>query len=248
MATKKTAKEATATNTSANGKMKVRIHFFEYVLATSPNNDQLLSEHIGQNEDDPSKKKEEVENMVDMENDEELSELFEKALTVFPRTKKGDPFFWDYQWKGFMKEKASFLRKNDVGAKTESSGIKAFKKEIDGNIFIFPRRIVIHTDDPITICQRPLRASGPQGERVALSASEQIAARATCDFTITYLIAAREAAIREWLDYGEFHGTGQWRNSGAGRFLWEELDDEGNQIGGNYNEEYYNELLEEYEL
>ena len=33
-----------------------------------------------------------------------------------------------------------------------------------------------------------------------------------------------EKAVREWLDYGKFSGIGQWRNSGHGRFTWEELD------------------------
>lgn len=32
---------------------------------------------------------------------------------------------------------------------------------------------------------------------------------------------------------GKFNGYGQWRNSGKGRFLWDELDKDGNVIGGN---------------
>ena len=31
--------------------------------------------------------------------------------------------------------------------------------------------------------------------------------------------------VREWLDYGRLNGIGQWRNSGKGRFVWEELSD-----------------------
>lgn len=30
-------------------------------------------------------------------------------------------------------------------------------------------------------------------------------------------------AVREWLDYGILRGIGQWRNSGMGRFTWEEI-------------------------
>lgn len=30
-------------------------------------------------------------------------------------------------------------------------------------------------------------------------------------------------AVREWLDYGMLRGLGQWRNSGKGRFTWEEI-------------------------
>lgn len=39
--------------------------------------------------------------------------------------------------------------------------------------------------------------------------------------------------IKEWLDYGELRGFSQWRNSGKGRYVWDELDKNGNIIGGN---------------
>ena len=32
-----------------------------------------------------------------------------------------------------------------------------------------------------------------------------------------------ETVLREWLDYGALRGLGQWRNSGKGRFTWEEI-------------------------
>ena len=35
---------------------------------------------------------------------------------------------------------------------------------------------------------------------------------------------SHEKLVREWLDFGCFNGLGQWRNSGKGRFTWEELD------------------------
>lgn len=31
--------------------------------------------------------------------------------------------------------------------------------------------------------------------------------------------------VREWLDYGQLRGLFQWRNSGKGRFVWEEVED-----------------------
>ena len=43
------------------------------------------------------------------------------------------------------------------------------------------------------------------------------------------------ALARECLDYGIYRGIGQWRNSGRGRYMWEELDDGGKVIGGNYD-------------
>ena len=62
-----------------------------------------------------------------------------------------------------------------------------------------------------------------QGERVALSTSEQVPAGSTMDLDIVYLNDSLKDAIIEWLDYGLLRGLGQWRNSGMGRFSWEEI-------------------------
>ena len=99
--------------------------------------------------------------------------------------------------------------------------IKAYKKEIDGLIFVKGREIPIKTDKPITIMQRPLRAQTAQGERVALASSERIEAGATVTFTIMTLRDDLMPVVKEWLEYGALRGIGQWRNSGAGRFSWE---------------------------
>ena len=63
--------------------------------------------------------------------------------------------------------------------------------------------------------------------------SEEIPAGATCEFRVVCLCDDHEKAVREWLDYGRFSGIGQWRNSGKGRMVWDELDATGNVIGGN---------------
>jgi hypothetical protein len=270
--------------------IRAKIYFFEGVLATRPNDDEIFQNFIASNAPDAATRQEEIE-------ETSVDDVFEKGTTVFPRTKKGEPMFWDYQWKGYMKEKCSFIRKNDEelslddlmdlmdipkellwhapetkkkttkkveteevaeeapkkrgrkkktddDASPSCASIKAFRKEIDGNLFVFPRKIVINTNDPITLNQRPLRASSPQGERVALSSSEEIHGGATCDIKVAVMIDDWEDSVRRILDYGIVHGTGQWRNSGAGRFLWQELDADGNQIGGNYTPEAFTELLE----
>lgn len=49
-------------------------------------------------------------------------------------------------------------------------------------------------------------------------------AGATVEFTIQILKDDMETAVREWLDYGRLRGIGQWRNSGKGRFEWEEIE------------------------
>lgn len=43
------------------------------------------------------------------------------------------------------------------------------------------------------------------------------------EFTILLFDEKLEPAVREWLDYGKYSGFGQWRNSGKGRYTWEEI-------------------------
>lgn len=194
--------------------IKVRITTTEEMLGTASANPEIHSEFIASKAPDAPKMAEEVEAVG-------AEEVFEKAMTVFPKV-NGSPIMWDYQWKGFFKDTCSSLRKVTG---TESSKIKAFKKEIDGLIFVEPRAIPITFEGEMGVCQRPLRGQTPQGERIALASSESIPAGATMEFTITCMLDNQEAAVREWLDYGKWRGIGQWRNSGKGRFTWEEVKD-----------------------
>lgn len=93
-------------------------------------------------------------------------------------------------------------------------------------IFVFPRHIEFEGVEEVKECQRPLRAQTPQGERVSLAISEEIPSGASIKFRIECLSDDHENAVREWLDYGKYSGIGQWRNSGKGRFVWEEIEDE----------------------
>jgi hypothetical protein len=71
-------------------------------------------------------------------------------------------------------------------------------------------------------CQRPLRASTAQGERIALAHSETCPAGTAVELEIVCLDKGHEKLVKELLDYGKMRGLGQWRNSGKGRFTWEE--------------------------
>jgi hypothetical protein len=196
-------------------KLKVRITFIEPILGTASANEDIYREFIASKAPDASTTEEEVAALG-------VEEYAEKQMTVFPRTEDGVPFLYDYQIKGFFKDTCGGLKKVSG---TESSKIKAFKKEIDKLIFPEPREIPFENVDAIRECQRPLRASTPQGERVSLAISEEIPAGATCTFEIVLLSDDHEDLVREWLDYGRFSGIGQWRNSGKGRFTWEECSE-----------------------
>lgn len=206
--------------------IKVRVRFIEELLGTAVNDTEVYRNYIASKSPDAMTIEEEVASVG-------VDEYAEKQMTVFPRTEDGKPFLYDYQWKGYFKETCSFLKKVSG---TASSKIKAFKKQIDGLIFIKERKTIINVEGEIKLCQRPLRAQTAQGERVSLACSETIPAGSTNEFTIVLMVDSDETLVKEWLDYGFYHGTGQWRNSGKGRFVWEELDDEGNVIGGNAND------------
>lgn len=193
--------------------IKVKLTFTETVLGTCPGDPDIYRTFVASNSPDAATMEDEVAAIG-------VDGVVEKGKTVFPKLDDGTPFFYDYQIKGFFKDTCGGLRKVK---ETKSSSIKAFKKEIDKLIFVEPRTIPILFDGEMGECCRPLRAQTMQGERVSLALSEQIPAGATCEFTIVLLSDDHEKAVREWLDYGRFSGIGQWRNSGKGRFRWEEI-------------------------
>lgn len=217
--------------------MHVRLTLTEEMLGTNPGDEEVYDRFIASNAPDAPTRQEEIEAFG-------IGDVADKGRTVFPTLEDGTPYMWNYQIKGMFKDSCGMLNRlagkdPETGKKipaNASSKIKAYKKEIDGLIFVKPRKIPIRFVGGVGDCQRPLRAQTAQGERVTLASSDTVPAGATIEFFVCLKSAAHEEAIREWLDYGEDRGLGQWRNSGKGTFLWEELDDYGNVIGGNYEE------------
>lgn len=205
-------------------RMHVKLTFTEPVLGTWPSNQNIAREFIASKSPDAASIEDEVAAIG-------ADAVADKGMTVFPRNEAGQPVLYDYQIKGFFKDACGMLSR--VGGKTEtgkkravneSGKISAYKKVIDGLIFIQPRMIPICCTGDIRECQRPLRAQTAQGERVSLANSEEIPAGSSCEFDVVCLDAAHEAAVREWMDYGQLRGIGQWRNSGKGRFTYEITD------------------------
>lgn len=206
--------------------LKVRITLIDEILGTAPNDQEIYGNFIASKSPDAATREEEVASVG-------VEEVIERGMTVFSRDEEGRPFLWDYQIKGFFKDACGMLQRvtgkdETTGKKkkaaNESSKITAYKKIIDGLIFVFPRKILINFDGEIGSCQRPLRAQTAQGERIALANSETIPAGSTMDIEIKLLSDDHEKAVIEWLDYGFLRGLGQWRNSGKGRFTYEILE------------------------
>lgn len=194
--------------------IRVKVTFSEMILGTASGNPELHKDYIASNAPDAKTKQEEIEELG-------VDGVEKKDMTVFPRLDNGRPFLYDYQIKGFFKNACSTLRKVTG---TESSKIKAFKKEIDGLVFVTPRKIPLIFEGEVGNLQRPLRASTPQGDRVALANSESCPAGTEIEFTIKLLKDDMEGVVKEWLVYGELNGIGQWHNGGYGRFSYEIIE------------------------
>ena len=204
--------------------IRIRITLAEEALGMMPADPKVHEEFIASKAPDAPTRDEEVEAMG-------VDEVVEKERTIFPKLEDGTPFVWDYQIRGFFKDALGMLKR---ATNTKASKVTAHKKKVDGTVFIVERKIpiIMPEDTQYGDCQRPLRASTAQGDRVALANSETIPAGSTFTFTINLLDNSLEDALRECLDYAELRGFFQWRNSGKGIAWWEELDKDGNVIAG----------------
>lgn len=192
--------------------IKVRITFFEELLGTCSGNPELHREFIASKAPDAESMEDEIAAIG-------VDGVVEKSMTVFPRDENGQPFLYDYQVKGFFKDSCGVLRKVSG---TKASKVKAYKKEIDGLLFVSPRKIPLDLHGgKIGVCERPLRASTAQGERIALSSSEEAPKETSIELEISCLTKDMYDLALECLDYGKLRGIGQWRNSGRGRFDYE---------------------------
>lgn len=190
-------------------KVHVKLTFTDDLLGTSSGNPELHREFIASKAPGAAKMEEEVASLG-------VEAVEEKSMTVFPKMADGTPYLWDYQIRGFFKEICGAMR-GIPG--TKSSKVKAYKKKVDNTIFVEPREIPLDLHGmKIADCQRPLRASTMQGERIALANSEVCPQGTTCEFDVLCMVDEDVDMLREWLEYGKYKGIGQWRNSGKGRF------------------------------
>lgn len=194
--------------------IKIKITLTEEMLGMTPTDPEIYDEFIASNAPDAPTREEEIEAHG-------VEAVQRKGMTVFPRLDDGQPFLWNYQIKGFFKDAVGMLRRVPG---TACSKVKAYKKEIDGLLFVKERKVPITVAGEIGTCQRPLRADGPNGSNVALACSETVPAGSSITFTLLLLNDSVEPWATECLDYGVLRGLGQWRNSGKGCFEWQKVD------------------------
>jgi hypothetical protein len=188
---------------------KITLVFTEPLLGTAPMDKEVYSTYIADNRP--------ANGMGEFPSDEVATLNEEKGKTGFHRLEDGTPILYDYVLKGFFKDACGMLSRVDG---SESKKLKAYKKIIDGLVFVYPRQIPIVLSGSISELQRPLRAQTAQGERVALACSEMVPAGSSISFELDVLEdkVLTPALLKEWFSYGGKRGLGQWRNGSYGRF------------------------------
>lgn len=198
--------------------MKVRVTLVEEMLGTSCANPDVHKEFIGSKSKDADKVQEELDALPQ-------EERMEKAVAVFARDETGQPILWDYQVKGFLKDAIGLLLElSDKEVRVGKTKLSKFthKRLVDNYVFVSPRKIRL-SNGCGAICTRPLRADTMKGERVSLASSETVPAGTWFECEITTLAPSLQAMLVDCLNYGALKGIGQWRNSGKGRFTWQEV-------------------------
>jgi len=203
--------------------MKVKLTFTEECLGTKAANKDIFKDFIASKHPSGTPQHDELENAEHRE---------EAGTTIFHR-ENDLPGVYDYQIKGFLKDACGSMNRADK--EERKSGDKflekltAYKTKIDGCIFVTPRFIpfIVQTGTTervlLGICERPLKADTAQGPRVSLCRSETVPVGTSLVFDVRIMAKELKPYVYMLFDYGALRGLGQWRNSGKGRFTWEEI-------------------------
>jgi hypothetical protein len=189
-------------------KMHVKLTFTEPLLGTVPKDPTVYTTFIADNSPEPEVEAGTVPQGATAE---------ERGWTGF-HEEGGKLFLYNYTIKGFFKDACSMLSRIPDSC---SASLTAFRKCIDGLIFIRPRRIPLVLSGPLGQLERPLRAQTAQGERVALARSDTAPIGSSIEFDVECLGGIPVECLDEWLDYGQNRGLGQWRNAEYGTFTAE---------------------------
>lgn len=187
----------------------IKLTFTEPILGTITKDPEVYKNYIAG--------KAALEDEAIAEELETVGKIEERGWTGFHQL-DGKPVLYDYVIKGFFKDACGMLRR---ASDTKSAKLKAYKRVIDGMVFVGPRRIAINVNGEMGVLERPLRAETAQGPRVTVTRSDTCPAGSTIEFDVTILGGVPKSTLVEWLDYGKFRGLGQWRNGGYGSFTYE---------------------------
>lgn len=227
-------------------KKQIVLTFTEPMLGTVPANPEVYQNYIA------SQRPEGVDESEAEDLPAETDEMEDK-MTVFRRdAQTGWPCIMNYMIKGHLKESCGDLRRITKGGEFKSHKLPAYKKRINGTVFIVERRLPlefpegwlaergidrekIDRNNPLPVGkdilpwnERPLRTSNQKGERTALACSEEAPIGTKIRYTLELLDPKIEGYIcDEWIPHGARKGLGQWRSAGYGTFTAEIEDIDG---------------------
>lgn len=215
-------------------KYKIKLDFIRDLLGSQPASEDIRRKYITAKmmtgstgvsaEIAMQRVDEEIDNLKkDEDYQDQIKELGDKALTVFPRDKQGKPSLSDIQLRGFIKDSFSFVGKENSLLKKKSgegySGLDAYKKWI-GERIMFPDQYMPLPVE-IDIMSRPLRCMTMQGPRVSIASSERAKAPFSLEFTLVTTDDVKEDWLKLTFDRGMFKGCSQWANGQWGTFTYE---------------------------
>ena len=191
------------------------------ILGSAPASRDIRTQYIISKAPESEREEEELTNSYDSD---------EKGVTVFNRDRQDHLCLMSHQIKGFFKEALTALK-----AQCQVANIG---KKVDTLISVGPKYIPIKRGglplyEEDEMLERPLRAETMRGPRVALQSSEMINPEWSIEFELTLFPSDGTAkskaltwdAIETALEYGAFHGLGQWRGADYGHFTFEQIAD-----------------------
>lgn len=198
-------------------KYQVTLELTSDMLGTAPKSKSIYVDHVATK----SRKRLIKAGLTDEEIDAKLADELDhyeehdeelRGHTTFYQDKKS-PYLKAYMIKAFLKEAARRLK--------EDGNLKQLKSKVDQYVFVTTDKIRLPKPEggEFDVCVRPLRASTPQGERVAISRSDVIEEGAQLTFELHILNEGIGVKLlKELFQYGKYCGLGCWRNGGNGQF------------------------------
>ncbi len=217
-------------------RMRVRIFFITQVLGMCPGDPQMFASFNAKMSMDAMTRDQEIQAIG-------VQAVMDKGREYFTRTSKGQLAVDTRTWFGYIGETANIIKSVSDAKSADAANIKNnIKNRISFTSATYP--LIPPEGAEITFCDRPMPGDGYKRE-TSIKSSEALPAG-----TSTYFIVQIENSVvsgdekkngvktkdvlGEVLDCGITHGTLGWRRTGfRGRFLWEELDENGIVIGGN---------------
>jgi len=198
-------------------RIKVKIRFLDRLLGSVPSDKETYINMIA------SKADPEGPSVVDELETLPKEEEEKPRKTYFHKDEQGRPLIYNYVIKGFLKTAFEALQLNGAWKK-----VPAYRHKLDLLVFVEPRRIILG-DQVDGDYPRGLRARTMMGPRVTFITSEYIEAGHEVEFEI-HLLENKEIKadmLRTCFEeFGPYHGLGQWRSGGWGRFElveWKEM-------------------------